>query len=768
MYKAKRWSYQRVLLVFILTIAVVPATLLSGWLLYELRHTAIYGAEQSLLWRTRNAATDIKQLLMDHVNKLASLGKDNTLAIAPSNIIFTEQAYKKMQGFHSETPLFDTLMLFDDSGVLVEATPMRAMRLSSLALRDEINFYTDSFRIESINSPAVVLLEDPLLAKNLPSMRNQVHVRAIDYSVAIIIPLVIRKDKIVNPLKLTGVLVGLVSMEQLLERVKPSTPEIAKNIYMNFSFGDKKTLMENNSELPPTLMHASTELTVDFFDYTHGNSLHLDVQENLAPHLSEVNKTMIFLLSLVAVFIAASLLITRIAANYLTTPIKQIRAMTRSFAKGDYTQRRVEGNFREFIDLAELMTKMGQKIDSHIREIEQKRKNAEQASAYKTAFLANMSHEIRTPMNAIVGLSHLTLDTPLNDKQRKYVTNINNASHSLLGIINDILDYSKIEAGRLEIESTPFDLTEITDNLFGIFHFQAHDKGLAFSMNISPNVPSRLLGDPMRLKQILINLLGNALKFTESGKIILGIRSLSQPDDPMISLEFNVKDTGIGIEDAQLEQLFKPFTQADVSTTRKYGGTGLGLSICKKLVELMGGHIQIKSTPGKGSEFIFTANFQADVNQEKSSNSLVPDLQLDIMREHLSGLNVLLVEDNTINQMVAKELLESVNVNVSISGDGKQALDALHKSTFDMILMDIQMPVMDGFEATRRIRDAQNEIPIIALTANATKDDKEECIRVGMDDYLSKPIKTEELYRKVFMYRPEQKESHKAEANASQ
>jgi CheY-like chemotaxis protein len=236
----------------------------------------------------------------------------------------------------------------------------------------------------------------------------------------------------------------------------------------------------------------------------------------------------------------------------------------------------------------------------------------------------------------------------------------------------------------------------------------------------------------------------------------------------MISLEFNVKDTGIGIEDAQLEQLFKPFTQADVSTTRKYGGTGLGLSICKKLVELMGGHIQIKSTPGKGSEFIFTANFQADVNQEKSSNSLVPDLQLDIMREHLSGLNVLLVEDNTINQMVAKELLESVNVNVSISGDGKQALDALHKSTFDMILMDIQMPVMDGFEATRRIRDAQNEIPIIALTANATKDDKEECIRVGMDDYLSKPIKTEELYRKVFMYRPEQKESHKAEANASQ
>ncbi|MBL3599035.1 MAG: response regulator [gamma proteobacterium endosymbiont of Lamellibrachia anaximandri] len=369
---------------------------------------------------------------------------------------------------------------------------------------------------------------------------------------------------------------------------------------------------------------------------------------------------------------------------------------------------------------------------------------AESANRSKSDFLANMSHEIRTPMNGIIGMTHLALQTSLDDKQRNYIGKAHRSAENLLGILNDILDFSKIEAGKLNFEEVDFYLKDVIDNFVSLLRFKAEEKRIRLSVRIERDVPMALSGDPLRLSQVLINLGGNAVKFGDAGDSVSLNVSLKEESDNEVVLQFAIEDTGLGMSREQLEGLFQPFGQADSSTTRKYGGTGLGLIISKKIVQLMNGEIAVESEQDVGSTFRFTVSLKTQESDSSKNRALGNQNEMDIDQAtvRLRGARVLLVEDNEINREIVLDILAMSGITVEMAFDGQEALELLAREEFDGVLMDCQMPVMDGYEATRQIRAQKKfkDLPIIALTANAMKGDREKVLAVGMNDHIAKPV----------------------------
>jgi signal transduction histidine kinase len=384
------------------------------------------------------------------------------------------------------------------------------------------------------------------------------------------------------------------------------------------------------------------------------------------------------------------------------------------------------------------------------QELTTSRNKAEAATRAKSQFLANMSHEIRTPMNGVIGMTQLALEEALPKQAERYVHSAHTAAISLLRILNDILDFSKIEAGKLEIESIRFNLSDLLNDVVAMQRLMAEDKALSLELQIAPRTPEWIQSDPLRISQVLKNLLGNAIKFTARGRVTLRVAESSKN-----VLHLEIQDQGVGMSQAQLNNLFQPFNQADTSTTRIFGGTGLGLAICKQLCDRMGGYIAVQSQQGLGSTFSVDLPFESadkpEVIDLLSTTHSTPNGGYDF-----TGVRILVVEDHVLNRQLLLALLNKVNANVTIATQGEEALDLLAQAEepFDLILMDIQMPVMDGIAATRHIRSDQyfRTLPIIAVTANAMSDERLACFDAGMQDYLLKPLDRKTLYECIAKY----------------
>jgi len=385
------------------------------------------------------------------------------------------------------------------------------------------------------------------------------------------------------------------------------------------------------------------------------------------------------------------------------------------------------------------------------KELIEAKQLAEDSKELQARFLSNMSHEIRTPMNGILGITRVLQKSKMDAEQQKYLDAIKKSADNLMVIINDILDFSKIEAGKIVIEKTSFNIYDRLEVLKNLLQIKSSEKGVYFEINIEENIPEHIIGDPVRLNQILLNLAGNAIKFTEKGGVTLDVNVLSCENEN-ISIQFEVHDTGIGIPKNRIKDIFSSFTQANSNTTRKFGGSGLGLTITKELIELQGGELKVESAEGIGSTFMFTIDYEIDV-QEKMIDSTNNNLVEKETLNDIGVINVLLVEDHDINQMLAIKVLKDWNINVDLAENGLEAVNMVNSNNYDIVLMDISMPIMDGYTATKRIRETlpspKNGIPIVAMTASALIGENEKCFKAGMNDYVPKPFDADLLLLKI-------------------
>ncbi|MEM1135619.1 MAG: response regulator [Bacteroidota bacterium] len=571
-----------------------------------------------------------------------------------------------------------------------------------------------------------------------------------------------------------------------LTQIESSNAEISKNDYFEEidvtnlegarKFSNTPQMVIDESDFKPVynpgMVDKKEIFFADFFNYldVYFNDGYMEVyetienkgglklatiylREELTPSYDRYRRYFYIVLSIFFItLLLVSPLVIALQKN-ISWPILQLADFTKEVSENNNYDKRIEKHSRDEIGtLQSGVNEMLEVIKNRESELIKAKEKAEELARAKQDFLANMSHEIRTPMNGVTGMAQALEDTKLDEQQRSWVKILKSSASHLLEIINDILDIAKIESGKLSIESVPINIEEVIDTVVAISKPKFQEKSLLVTSDHDECIPEFVMGDQVKLKQILMNIFNNAIKFTNAGFIAIGSKKIKETEKEVL-IKFYIKDTGIGIAKENFKAIFKNFTQEKSDTTRLYGGTGLGLSICKSLVEIQGGEMHLESELGKGSKFSFELSFK------KVSEGLIPEIkqQIVVKQKHLkpfeNAKKILVAEDNETNQIVVKTFLDQWNLEVELAENGKIAVDKLQDGNYDLVLMDVHMPELDGYSATKTIREdlqtPKSEVPIIAMTAAALQGESEKCFASGMDDYITKPIDKKLLYQKI-------------------
>lgn len=728
-------SYHKTLLRYVALFIFIPVLALFSFIYMSQFKDNLENAETIIAQHGNALTSDMRAKLSELRNQIYKLVSHRAVAEVPINILYSQNAQISLQQFTDRNPLVEKVFIQDDKGFIIEGWP-----ISVLAFRSEV---LEKFTLEAMQSN--VLDAEIRMLWLLPEQYQMqtINAPAVDNRHQLIysMPLYAETDSIIEPYRATGTLNVLIDLAALTQHEVHNTSLGKHNLQLianGFPLFEQQKLnikqpLEQSFKSKIQAQHYAgttpVEVTLQYDKGAWTSAFWTQTTKQVAPLL------LFFPFMIWGLF--------RFTKNF-KKPINQMVEMCRNLASGNYSTEEPSVSYQEFDLLYRRMNNMAKTIASQIKSLEEARSKAEKSEKIKSQFLANMSHEIRTPMNGVLGMLQLMEQEELSDNQKERVNIAKTSAQNLLQIINDILDISKIEANKIQIEQISCNIAELVQHQTDSMQPMAKEKDNVLKALIKPPFHCFWLTDPTRVSQVLNNLVSNALKFTQDGKVMV---LLAQPDEN--SFEITVKDTGIGISKEQLQLLFQPFQQADASTTREYGGTGLGLSITKNLCELMGGELKVFSDPGKGSTFI--ATFSATpVSEESHAGAFEngPDeAQSDTASSNPGNAKqvVVIAEDNAINQEVLKAMLSSFNFEIHLAGNGKDAVALVEFLNPDLVLMDVHMPLMDGVEATRTIRERGHQMPIIMQTANVMTEDVAQYMQIGANDVIAKPIVQKQL-----------------------
>lgn len=728
-------SYHKTLLRYVALFIFVPVIMLFSFIYMNLFQDNLENAQTTIKQHGYALTSDIRAKLSELRNQIYKVVANRGIAEVPVNIFYSQNAILTLQHFVDSNPLIEAAFIQDDAGFIIEGWPVEALRFRS----DTMTAYTQqAMELTSREAEANLLWLPPQQYSgyhNTSSENSQSHI--LMYAMT----LFAETDSIISPYESTGTLNVIINLDNLIQHDAHNEVTQQHNQYL---IADDEPIFAHQ---PQAISESLTQTFITRLLASHSSGktaikLQLQYDETIwnnafwSQTTRQITPLLLFLPLMVWFFF-------RFTRNF-HKPIDQMVEICRNLVSGNYNIAQQSATFQEFDVLFRRLHNMAETISTQIKSLEQARSRAEQSEKIKSQFLANMSHEIRTPMNGVLGMLQLIDSDQLTVEQKERVNLAKVSAHSLLQIINDILDISKIEANQIKIERVQCNVTELVQRQTDSMQQTAAQRNNLLKALVKPPFEQTWLTDPTRLNQVLTNLLSNALKFTQNGKVMV---LLSQENDNQ--LQITVKDTGIGIPAEKLSSLFQPFQQADASTTREYGGTGLGLTISKNLCKFMGGDLTVNSTPGKGSEF--TATFAATPvresdalqNQTSQEETRVSDSE---NRQNSVRKVAVVAEDNEINQEVIKAMLQEYNLDIHMANNGRDAVALVEHLKPDVVLMDVHMPIMDGVTATQTIRDRGFATPIIMQTANVMTEDVKHYLRIGADDVVAKPIVKDELH----------------------